>query len=985
MAFSDIEAKTTITGFTDDQKTSILADLKKAYEGSEIAKKMFDDWIATAGHTIDIKYVAGKYQAWTSTGRVEIDPAYLSDASYINDKGTPILDSQLTALTHELGHALTGRRDNISAVDYQGDNVRYVNTIWNQLGLEKQISYVAYARNTIHKVGYTYTNGAAIDAARSGDIDMSLTALNVSNDLLIGGPSANILQSGGGNDFLFGAGGDDRLLGGAGTDTAVYFGSPLDYDIRLTADGTWSVKNVRGAKDAGLDILKNIEKVQFDATGGGHIAYELKKGGLSYQTDFALVIDRSGSMGDDIDSVKAVSTSLVNAAFGDGTKDARIGAVTFSDTEYGEPTNVVLQFTDQDDFAERKSAAIAAINGIGLDWGGDEPEVAFDGLLKALDGSMGEWRAGAGIKRIALFTDAPAKDSSLADQVTALAHNIGFSVGSRSTLSGVGGSVDTFSLTFEGDSSLPAARAFPDDPEADELPPFEMTEEAVDPDPTTTQVQIFTIVTGTPYWDTYAFESISSGNAGQFLSAPDNDTLVDLLFDIVEGKVPGNNPPTDMTLSANVIAENAVLGQIVGSLSTTDADAGETFVYSLINNSEQLFGVNGVDLVVSGALDFEAASSHDITVQVTDSGGNAYVKTFTVDVTNIVGVTIAGTDTTDVIDAVHTILGQPLPTGEEDAITGLGGDDFISGLGGNDTIDGGSGNDTLKGGTGNDMVAGGTGNDIFIYQSGNDTLNGGAGQDTAVLPMFPDVYSLVQEAPGRIRGTYADYTLTLEDVEFVQFGTYFQTTLAVGDLASGQAKLQLGRLTDLYLAFFGRAPDVSGLEYWQERLMEEGRDFATISKDFAWSDEAQRLFPRDASNREFVQAIYQNCFDRDPDTGGWDYWTQRLDALGSTDLNDRGSFVGELILGAYAVTSGEEDRGLLTHKHEVAMHYVNRLSEQPEEEFDASINDLLELVTGDSGTQSKAEAVIDHVFEDPITLTGVMNDPALLESIWSAA
>ncbi len=167
--------------------------------------------------------------------------------------------------------------------------------------------------------------------------------------------------------------------------------------------------------------------------------------------------------------------------------------------------------------------------------------------------------------------------------------------------------------------------------------------------------------------------------------------------------------------------------------------------------------------------------------------------------------------------------------------------------------------------------------------------------------------------------------------------------------------------------------------------MEEGRDFATISKDFAWSVEAQRLFPRDASNREFVQAIYQNCFDRDPDTGGWDYWTQRLDALGSTDLNDRGSFVGELILGAYAVTSGEEDRGLLTHKHEVAMHYVNRLSEQPEEEFDASINDLLELVTGDSGTQSKAEAVIDHVFEDPITLTGVMNDPALLESIWSAA
>ncbi|NLW82441.1 MAG: hypothetical protein GXY42_12345, partial [Desulfovibrionales bacterium] len=93
-------------------------------------------------------------------------------------------------------------------------------------------------------------------------------------------------------------------------------------------------------------------------------------------------------------------------------------------------------------------------------------------------------------------------------------------------------------------------------------------------------------------------------------------------------------------------------------------------------------------------------------------------------------------------------------------------------------------------------VLGTNGNDTATVGRGNAHVALGAGQDTAVLPMFPDVYSLVQEAPGRIRGTCADYTLTLEDVEFVQFGTYFQTTLAVGDLASGQAKLQLGRLTD---------------------------------------------------------------------------------------------------------------------------------------------------------------------------------------------
>ncbi len=283
------------------------------------------------------------------------------------------------------------------------------------------------------------------------------------------------------------------------------------------------------------------------------------------------------------------------------------------------------------------------------------------------------------------------------------------------------------------------------------------------------------------------------------------------------------------------------------------------------------------------------------------------------------------------------------------------------------------------------MLNGTSDNDILIASfAQTDTVVDEAGIDTVILPMFPNVYSLAQEAPGRIRGTYAGYSLTLEDVELATFGSTFQTTIPVGDLVSGSAKQQLDHLTDLYLAFFGRAPDVSGLEFWQEQLLERGRDFATISKDFAWSVEAQRLFPQDDSNREFVKAIYQNCFDRDPDTGGWDYWTQRLDALGSTDLNDRGSFVGELILGAYAPTSGDEDRSLLTHKHEVALHYVNRLSVQLEEGFDASINDLLERVTGDAVTQSKAEAVIDYVFEDPITLTGVMSDPVLFESIWGA-
>jgi hypothetical protein len=205
-------------------------------------------------------------------------------------------------------------------------------------------------------------------------------------------------------------------------------------------------------------------------------------------------------------------------------------------------------------------------------------------------------------------------------------------------------------------------------------------------------------------------------------------------------------------------------------------------------------------------------------------------------------------------------------------------------------------------------------------------------------------------------------------------------------MLSGKVQTDLAKLTDLYLAFFGRAPDVGGLEYWQEQLLEIGRDFSTIARDFSWSGEAQALFPSGSSNREFVRNVYLNCFGREPDEGGWDWWTAKLDALDPNDpnyLNDRGSFVGELLLGAYAPTSGADDRDLLTNRHEVAMYYANQLVLEPAEGFDDGINDLLKLVTGDGHTRLQAQHVIDHVFDDPITLTGVVDNAALLASLWA--
>jgi hypothetical protein len=449
--------------FTANQEAQIIAAMQTAYDGSSTARTMFENWVAGGGR-FTILSDTGAFKAIVSTGTVELDLSLLTNASYIDPNGNVAKDTLVTALVHELGHALTGRRDNVDITipDYKGDNVTFVDQIYKELGLPEQVSYIAYDPSGTHHqpVGYQYTDGQAIDDAvtvitgskysPTGDFN-STNGANT-RDLLIGDNGPNKLSSGGGDDFLVGGGGNDTLDGGAGRDTAVYFDTnPADYDIRRSADGTtWTVRDVRGPATEGTDTLTNIEQLQF-----GPAQYQLKAGGLPFETDFAFVIDTTGSMGPEIDAVKSDAISIINALFANNTMDARVGVVAFKDTTFGEPTQVVLPFTDQDSFADRQTAAVNAINSLTTGGGGDIPETDYDGLIHALNGDMGEWRVGAGVHRIVLFTDAPVKDTALLPTVEALAANIGGSASLTSHLAETGGAVDNFTLSFpNGDSSL---------------------------------------------------------------------------------------------------------------------------------------------------------------------------------------------------------------------------------------------------------------------------------------------------------------------------------------------------------------------------------------------------------------------------------------------------------------------------------------------------------------------------------------------------
>ena len=109
------------------------------------------------------------------------------------------------------------------------------------------------------------------------------------------------------------------------------------------------------------------------------------------------------------------------------------------------------------------------------------------------------------------------------------------------------------------------------------------------------------------------------------------------VFVIQVGNV--NESPTAIILSKSTIAENVPIGTVIGSFSTIDPDASDTFTYSLVSGAgssdNAAFALSGNQLRTATSMDFESKASYSIRVRTTDAGGLSFESQFLVSVTNV--------------------------------------------------------------------------------------------------------------------------------------------------------------------------------------------------------------------------------------------------------------------------------------------------------------------------------------------------------------
>ncbi|MEO9590433.1 MAG: cadherin domain-containing protein, partial [Rhodopirellula bahusiensis] len=100
-----------------------------------------------------------------------------------------------------------------------------------------------------------------------------------------------------------------------------------------------------------------------------------------------------------------------------------------------------------------------------------------------------------------------------------------------------------------------------------------------------------------------------------------------------------NVAPTAIAVDNSDVEENADVGTTVGTLSTTDANSMDSFIYTLVSGTGDTdnasFAIDGGDLVTAASLDFETQSSYSVRIQSTDPFGLSTVETFTITATDV--------------------------------------------------------------------------------------------------------------------------------------------------------------------------------------------------------------------------------------------------------------------------------------------------------------------------------------------------------------
>ncbi len=134
-------------------------------------------------------------------------------------------------------------------------------------------------------------------------------------------------------------------------------------------------------------------------------------------------------------------------------------------------------------------------------------------------------------------------------------------------------------------------------------------------------------------------------------------------------------------------------------------------------------------------------------------------------------------------------------------------------------------------------------------------------------------------------------TVGLEDITNIDTLKFSDKSIDVNQEIIGVFKLLeniddiTGKVYRLYNATFGRFPDKAGLKYWIEKNKSKIDSYRSTAQSFILSNEFQSLYGSNTTNADYIESLYTNVLDREPDQEGFNYWFDQIES-GNEDRSE---------------------------------------------------------------------------------------------------
>ncbi len=155
----------------------------------------------------------------------------------------------------------------------------------------------------------------------------------------------------------------------------------------------------------------------------------------------------------------------------------------------------------------------------------------------------------------------------------------------------------------------------------------------------------------------------------------------------------------------------------------------------------------------------------------------------------------------------------------------------------------------------------------------------------------------------------------------------------------------------LYIAYYGRAADAAGQDYWAVELDKAGGALNGIIDAFANAEEAKALYGSGTTAVDRITVLYQNILGRAPEPAGLAYWAGEV-AAGRLSLGNTALAILE------GVQSDSTDAPLANNRLSVANSFTAQVSSAPQnyagDAAAAIARTFLKQVTGDAASVTQA-------------------------------